>query len=169
MSLDKKFLEAQMFYEKKIDNLEAKLAESEKLKDDALYNYAWLNQELSDTKQKLKDKEDSYNILCCNHQYLGKNYNELKQQLAEKEIRMKESEIFYKREINRRDTKLANQKAELRHHNQDKIELLEKVRTLVAQLEVIGFPEYSCSDGFESCQDKVDDIITSLINEIKGE
>jgi hypothetical protein len=53
--------------------------------------------------------------------------------------------------------------------NQDKIELLEKARTQVAQLDVICFPEYSCSDGFESCQYRVDDIIDTLIKEIKGE
>ena len=67
----------------KIVELEAKLAESEKLKDDALYNYAWLNQEVSDIKQKLKDNEDAYKILCCNHQNLGKAYNELEQKLED--------------------------------------------------------------------------------------
>ena len=74
-----------MATKKKITDLEAKLAESEKLKDDAMYNYAWLNQDLSDTKEQLKIEKDVYKILSDNYNTLSSAYVQLKQQLAEKE------------------------------------------------------------------------------------
>jgi predicted RNase H-like nuclease (RuvC/YqgF family) len=48
---------------------------------------------------------------------------ELKAKLAESEIRSKESEIFYKREINRRDTKLRNIKQQLAEKEKEVEEL----------------------------------------------
>ena len=71
--------------DQKIADLEAKLAESEKLKDDAMYNYAWLNQDLSDTKEQLKIEKDAYKIFSDNYNTLSSAYDQLKQQLAEKE------------------------------------------------------------------------------------
>ena len=77
----------------KITNLEAKLAESEKLKEDALYNYAWLNQDLSDTKEQLKVEKDAFKILSNNYNTLISAYDQLKQQLAESEKRIKDLEF----------------------------------------------------------------------------
>lgn len=85
MSLTKQFIEMQEAYESKISDLEAKLAESEKLKDDAMYNLALLNQDLSDTKEKLSIERRAYNILHGNYSTLISSYDQLKQQLAEKE------------------------------------------------------------------------------------
>ena len=72
-------------YKDKIADLESKLAESEKLKDDAMYNLALLNQDLSDTKEKLSTERRAYNILHGNYSTLISSYDQLKQQLAESE------------------------------------------------------------------------------------
>ena len=72
MSLDRKFLEAQMIYEKQIADLEAKLAESEE-------KYKKLGECYKNTARQ--DLEDKYR--------LADEIDQLKQQLAEKEEELK--------------------------------------------------------------------------------
>ena len=70
-----------------LTDLEAKLAESEKLKDDAMYNLAWLNQDLSDTKEQLKVEKDAFKVLSDNYNTLSSAYDQLKQQLEDEKYK----------------------------------------------------------------------------------
>lgn len=164
----------------KIDNeqikeLKQQLAESEKLKDDALYNYAWLNQELSDTKQKLKDNENAYKILCCNHQNLGMAYNELEQQLAQKDKEIEKLKTTNDR-LYKKNKKLENQIVEsnIRFYKKGALEQLEKVKEKLLEeldnvtelLDPLQYEDYhefiGCGRGYKNSIEEIDNQIKAI-------
>lgn len=160
---------------KTIADLEAKLAESEEKAKRYEKWSEYVENRFSQLKQQLAEKEKELEEI--NREFV-QAIKDWKALVAEKENTIttliedsKTSKELLKKQLAEKEKEIrgfeAREKARLfKVDQQDKIELLEKVRTQVAQLEVIGFPEYSCSDGFESCQYRVDDIIDTLIKNI---
>ncbi len=164
-----------------ITDLEAKLAEKEK----TIQAYEKIVEQ-KDEEISFANRDKTYIVKQLNDpkSYVSlEDYKRIEQQLEEKEKEIEALKYLsgcpndineMVRKVVYRDEQLCKQydffQKQLEKANQDKIELLEKVRSKVAQLEVINdFPEYCASDGFESCQFKVDDIIVALISELKGE
>ena len=162
-----------------ISQLKQQLAEKE-------HSIEMLNQHLTDKALEVEKADRMFRDCEADRKFEQEKKNialkrvsELTKQLADKELENetlrlelvdKEEYVKMLEEDRATSINIIRKYAEkCKNHNQDKIELLEKARTQVAQLEVIGFPEYSCVDGFESCQYRVDDIINTLIKEIKGE
>ena len=175
-----------------VDQLKQQLEESEKLKDDAMYNYAWLNQDLSDTKEQLKVEKDAFKILSNNYNTLISAYDQLKQQLAESEKTEDGAFWFEKWQHKKRDYDSVykayiencaavvllkhqledKEKESLKYFNEyrawkEKCELLEQDQNQTAIAELEKVKEYN--RGLVYSSSLIDKFINQQIKELKGE
>lgn len=151
--------------ENKIADLEAKLAEKEiriaELEDKDWYE-ATIKQ-LEEQNARLIEERDGYYE---NYSICWKDNEQLKQQLAEKEDEIEK--LNNKIASNSKWLKLLDKQfVQIRNHNQDKIELLEKVK------ELFDCKYYYCygdnNINIVINRNKFNEQIDTLISEIKGE
>lgn len=178
MSLDRKFLEAQMLYEKKIANLEAKLAESEKqvkhwrdLYNDRDKQFQSVRQRyhLLNKLQSNYDKKDKLHLAYMQCLELVELNEKLEQQLAEKE---KEIEIMKQTLIDREETIVFADKTIKGlnlNHNQDKISFaVEQLKKVKAEfVNKVSPVKLSYTEYVQEVFNKLNNQIEELKKEIK--